>query len=64
MLSTESAKLSRVNNELSGIYTRGIFDYGQKREVSVVLIAVPAPELSLSPPSMYRELAKELSLPI
>jgi acyl-CoA thioesterase I len=29
-----------------------------------VLIAVPAPELSLSPSSMYREIAKELSIPI
>jgi len=36
----------------------------QKRDVAVVFIAVPAPGLSLSPPSTYREIAKELSIPI
>ena len=29
-----------------------------------MLIAVPAPELSLLPPSMYREIAKDLSISI
>ena len=36
----------------------------QKSGVSVVLIAVPAPGLSLQPPPLYRKIAKEMSVPV
>lgn len=35
----------------------------KERGVSVVLIAVPAPGISLLPPSMYREIAQEFAIP-
>jgi acyl-CoA thioesterase-1 len=34
------------------------------KNVSVVLIAVPSPGLSLSPPPLYRKIAREMSVPI
>jgi lysophospholipase L1-like esterase len=57
-------ELRGLNQHQAANNIREMIRLAQKREVSVVLIAVPAPELSLSPPSMYREIAKELSIPI
>jgi len=57
-------QLRRLNQQQAANNIREMIRLAQKREVAVVLIAVPAPELSLSPPSMYREIAKELSIPI
>jgi lysophospholipase L1-like esterase len=57
-------QLRRLNQQQAANNIREMIRLAQKREVAVVLIAVPAPGLSLSPPSMYREIAKELSIPI
>jgi len=57
-------QLRRLNQQQAANNIREMIRLAQKRGVAVVLIAVPAPGLSLSPPSMYREIAKELSLPI
>ena len=57
-------QLRRLNQQQAANNIREMIRLAQKREVAVVLIAVPAPELSLLPPSMYREIAKELSIPV
>jgi lysophospholipase L1-like esterase len=57
-------QLRRLNQQQAANNIREMIRLAQKREVAVVLIAVPAPGLSLSPPPMYREIAKELSLPL
>jgi len=57
-------QLRRLNQQQTANNIREMIRLAQRREVAVVLIAVPAPKLSLSPPSMYREVAKELSIPI
>jgi lysophospholipase L1-like esterase len=57
-------ELRRLNQQQVANNIREMIRLAQKRNVAVVLIAVPAPGLSLSPPSMYREIAKELSIPI
>jgi len=36
----------------------------RQANAAVVLIAVPSPSLSLSPPSLYREIAKKMSVPV
>ena len=36
----------------------------RNRNISVVLVAVPAPSLSLAPPPLYADTAEEFSLPI
>jgi acyl-CoA thioesterase I len=43
---------------------REMIRLARKANAAVVLIAVPAPGLSLSPPPMYREIAKEMSVPL
>jgi acyl-CoA thioesterase I len=57
-------ELRRLNQQQAANNIREMIRLAQKREVAVVLIAVPAPGLSFSPASMYREIAKELSIPI
>ena len=57
-------QLRRLNQQQAANNIREMSRLAQKRGVAVVLIAVPAPGLALSPPSMYREIAKELSIPI
>ena len=57
-------QLRRLNQQQAANNIREMIRLAQKREVAIVLIAVPAPELSLLPPSMYREIAKELSIPV
>jgi lysophospholipase L1-like esterase len=36
----------------------------QERGIAVIMIAVPSPGLSLSPPSFYREIAAETKIPV
>lgn len=36
----------------------------KNKGISVVLVAVPSPDLMLKPPQLYEELSKELSIPI
>ena len=43
---------------------RAMIRQAQAKGVAVVLLAVPAPDLSLSPPPLYAEVAKEFSIPI
>jgi lysophospholipase L1-like esterase len=57
-------QLRRLNQQQAANNIREMIRLAQKREVAVVLIAVSTPELSLLPPSMYREIAKELSIPV
>ena len=57
-------ELRRLNQQQAANNIREMIRLAQKREIAVMLIAVPAPGLSLSPPSMYREIAKELFIPI
>lgn len=57
-------QLRRLNQQQAANNIREMIRLAQKRGVTVALIAVPTPGLSLSPPPMYREIAKELSIPI
>jgi lysophospholipase L1-like esterase len=36
----------------------------RERGVSVLLVAVPSPDLMLKPPDFYEELAKEFNIPL
>ncbi|HEY3309057.1 MAG TPA: arylesterase [Desulfuromonadaceae bacterium] len=42
---------------------RAMIRLARERGVSVVLVAVPLPDLSLTPPSFYNEVAKEFGIP-
>ncbi|MEN6318514.1 MAG: arylesterase [Syntrophaceae bacterium] len=55
--------LRRLDQQNAANNIRSMIRLAQKRGVSVVLIAVPAPGVSLSPPSMYREIAQEFAIP-
>ncbi len=57
-------ELRRLNQQQAANNIREMVRLAQRKEVAVVLIAVPALGLSLSPASMYHEIAKELSIPI
>lgn len=57
-------QLRRLDKQQTANNIREMIRLAQQRSVAVVLIAVPAPGLSLSPPSMYLEIAKEFSIPI
>jgi len=56
--------LRRLNQQQAANNLRNMIRLAQERRVAVVLIAVPAPGISLSPPHMYREIAKDLALPL
>jgi acyl-CoA thioesterase I len=56
--------LRKLNQQQAANNLRNMIRLAQEQKVAVVLIAVPAPGLSLSPPQMYREIAKELSIPL
>ena len=56
--------LRKLNQQQAANNIRNMIRLAQEQKVAMVLIAVPAPGLSLSPPQMYREIAKELSIPI
>jgi lysophospholipase L1-like esterase len=43
---------------------RGMIRLARERGVAVVLIAVPSPDISLSPPGFYSDLAEEFGIPI
>jgi acyl-CoA thioesterase-1 len=43
---------------------RAMIRVAQERGVAVVLIAVPSPGITLSPPAFYQEMAAEMALPI
>ena len=56
--------LRRMNQQQTVNNLRAMIRLAQERGVVVVLIAVPSPGLSLSPPPFYRETAAEMGLPI
>jgi lysophospholipase L1-like esterase len=56
--------LRRLNQQQAANNLRAMIRLARERGVSVVLIAVPSPGVSLSPPPMYREIATELKLPL
>jgi acyl-CoA thioesterase-1 len=56
--------LRRLNQQQAANNLRNMIRLAQERRVAVVLIAVPAPGISLSPPHMYREIAKDLAIPL
>ena len=57
-------ELRRLNQQQAANNIREMVRLAKRKEVAVVLIAVPALGLSLSPASMNHEIAKELSIPI
>ncbi|HYA13010.1 MAG TPA: GDSL-type esterase/lipase family protein [Syntrophales bacterium] len=56
--------LRRLNRQQAADNLRSMIRLAQARGVAVVLLAVPAPDMSLSPPHMYREIAKDLAIPL
>ncbi len=56
--------LRKLNQQQAANNLRNMIRLAQEQKVAVVLIGVPAPNLSLKPPQMYREIAKELSVPL
>ncbi len=57
-------QLRHLNPEQTADNIRKIIQLARERNVAVVLIAVPAPGLTLSPPSLYRKIAKKMSVPV
>jgi acyl-CoA thioesterase I len=56
--------LRRLNQQQTANNLRAMIRLAQERGVAVVIIAVPSPGLSLSPPPFYREIATEMGLPV
>ena len=56
--------LARQDQRLIADNLRSMIRAAMERGVSVLLVAVPSPGLSLKPPRLYRELAGEFSLPL
>ena len=56
--------LRRLNQQQATNNLRNMIRLAQARGVGVILIAVPAPDMSLSPPHMYQEIAKDLAVPL
>jgi lysophospholipase L1-like esterase len=54
-------KLSETQMESN---LKAMIRLARNRNISVVLVAVPAPSLSLAPPPLYADTAEEFSLPI
>lgn len=56
--------LAHQSQQLIADNLRAMMRIAAERGVPVLLVAVPAPDLSLKPPSLYEELAKEFHVPI
>lgn len=56
--------LGRSNHQLITDNLRSMIRIAGERGVSVLLVAVPFPDFSLKPPSLYEGLAKEFKIPI
>jgi lysophospholipase L1-like esterase len=56
--------LRRLEQPQAAGNLRAMIRLAQEGRISVVMIAVPSPGLSLSPPSYYRELAAEMKIPV
>jgi acyl-CoA thioesterase-1 len=55
--------LRHLDRSQTGDNLRAMIRLARERGASVVLVAVPSPDLSLSPPPFYDEVAKELGVP-
>jgi len=56
--------LGRADHQMIADNLRSMIRMAVERGVPVMLIAVPSPDLSLKPPSLYENLAKEFKIPI
>jgi acyl-CoA thioesterase-1 len=56
--------LRRLNQQQTADNLRTMIRSARERSIAVVIIAVPFPGVSLSPPPFYRETAAEMGLPI
>jgi lysophospholipase L1-like esterase len=56
--------LRRLNQQQAASNLRDMIRLARDRGIPVVLIAVPSPGLSVSPSPIYREIAKDLTLPL
>jgi acyl-CoA thioesterase I len=56
--------LARQNHQLIAENLRAMIRIAGERGVPVLLVAVPAPDLSLTPPGFYAELAREFNIPL
>jgi len=56
--------LRRMDQVQAAENLRGMVRLARERGVAVILIAVPAPDLSLTPPKFYSEVAAEFAVPI
>ncbi len=55
--------LRRLNQQQTANNLRAMIRLARERGIAVVIIAVPSPGISLSPPSFYREIATEMKMP-
>lgn len=56
--------LRRLDQQKAADNIREMIRMAREKGAAVVLIAVPSPDISLSPPPMYAEIAEEMSIPI
>jgi len=56
--------LRRLDQQQTANNLRAMIRLARDRRIVVVIIAVPAPGIALSPPPFYREIATEMGLPI
>jgi acyl-CoA thioesterase I len=56
--------LRRLNQQQTANNLRAMIRLARERGIAVVVIAVPSPGLSLSPPQFYREIAAEMKTPL
>lgn len=56
--------LRLLNQQQAANNLRDMIRLAQKQGVAVVLISVPTPDMFLSPTHMYREIAKDLAVPL
>jgi lysophospholipase L1-like esterase len=55
--------LARQNHQQIADNLRAMLRIAGERGIPVVLVAVPSPDLTLKPPALYEELAKEFRIP-
>lgn len=56
--------LGRQNHQLIATNLQAMILMAKELGISVVLVAVPSPDLTLKPPLLYEELAKKFNIPI
>lgn len=56
--------LARQSHQVIADNLRAMLRVAREHGVPVLLIAVPSPDLSFKPPSLYEDLARELKVPI